>query len=391
MRIALLSHAPVKGGSTDLFLQTRDFFRSRGHVVQGIFGQPAQPADPRTAEEWIVPIPRGDWRARIRAYRDRVESFAPDLVYAISGRDEADLFRFLPYVRVRHISSLEETEYFNVPYTLRHTRRFLEAVTANTPDALEQVERISGRPGYLLPYLFPEPLRQLGGIDDSRVRDARRPLEIAFVSRLERFQKRTHWLPRIIRLCEGAGVSFHWHCYGDGPGAERLRRTLAGRPDVFFHGWVDRATLYERLPGHDIFFLCSRWEGLPIAMVEAMRCGLAPVVPDIPAGMRWTLRHGGGWLYHATSPAAAARALVTAARDREVLVEKRREARALAEKLFSPDVARRQFLELEAGLQQLIRTGDVLDLDASPRFRAVSVPAYAHRLLTELARTGPGT
>jgi glycosyltransferase involved in cell wall biosynthesis len=270
-------------------------------------------------------------------------------------------------------------------------RRHMEAFTANTPDALEQVTRLTGRPGFLLPYLFPEPLRATCEIDPARVLDAGRPLEVAFVSRFERFQKRTHWLPRIIGLCRSAGLALQWHLYGDGPSGEKLRRALEGQPGVFFHGWVDRSALYDRLPAHDLFFLCSRWEGLPIAMVEAMRCGLACVVPDIPAGMRWTLRHGGGWLYAARSPAEAARALAVAARDREVLLEKRREALAVSRQLFSSQAAERQYLELEAALLQLRFNGDVLDLGRARRFRAVSVPAYARRLVTLLTGTGPGS
>jgi len=391
MRIALIAHAPEKGGSTDLFLQARDFLRSRGHEVHGLFGRPAATRDPRTGSEEVLPIPAGDWRERIGLYRDRVAALKPDLIYAISGRDETDVMRFLPGVRVRHCSSLEETEYFDVPYTLRRGGRFIDAFTANTPDTLEQVQRISGRPAFLLPYLFPEPLRKLEAVDGTRLLTPGAPVEVAFVSRLERFQKRTHWLPAIIRQAAASGVPIHWHFYGDGPYAGTLRRELDGRADVSFHGWIDRAALYDRLPAHDLFFLCSRWEGLPIAMVEAMRCGLACVVPDNPAGMRWTLRHGGGWLYDATSPAAAARALVDAARDRDVLLAKRREALALSGKLFSPEVAHAQFLQLEEALLQLRPNGHVLDLRTAPRFRAVGLAAYLRRMLTKLTGPVPGT
>jgi glycosyltransferase involved in cell wall biosynthesis len=386
MRIALLAHAPVFGGSTDLFLQARDFFRSRGHTVQAIFGHDATPADPRTADSWVMPPASRDWRKRIRDYCDRVQGFGPNLVYSIAGRDEADLLRFLPHVRVRHLSSLEEHEYFNVPHTLRTTARFLEACTANTPDTQAQVRAICGRPTFLLPYLFPEPLRPVTAIESARLADPAGRIEVAFVSRLERFQKRAHWLPEIIRACAAAGAPLDWHIYGDGPCGDELRAALPSDARVFFHGWVSREALYESLPRHDLFFLCSRWEGLPIAMVEAMRCGLACVAPDIPAGIRWTLTQGGGWLYAATSPRAAAQALLAAVRDRDLLLEKRRQALDLAARLFAPDVARGQFLELEAALQNLAFNGDYLQVADAPKFRAVSLPAYLRRILLRPAR-----
>lgn len=381
MRIALLSHAPVRGGSTDLLIQARDYFISRGHTIQCIFGQGAEPADPRTAGAWIVPPTSGGWRGRLREYVRLVESFQPEIAYAISGKDEIDVFRFLRCVRVRHISSLEQHDYFNVPHTLKKGRRFIEACTANTPDALEQVARISGKPTFLLPYLFPEPLNQIEDVDPARLMDTGNPIEIAFVSRLERYQKRTQWLPDIIRICEKAGANLTWHFYGDGPEAPALRARLETNPRVIFHGWVQRETLYERLPHHDILFFCSRWEGLPIAMVEGMRCGLACVSTDIPAGIRWTLEQGGGWLYQADSPAAAAAALLKATKDRKLLLEKRREALHLAKKLFTPSVAEQQYLQLEAALAQLKFNGKVLNVSRALKFYGVSVRTYLKRLI----------
>src|SRR5207244_4650774 len=121
--------------------------------------------------------------------------------------------------------------------------------------------------------------------------------------------------PAIIEGCQLAGRNFRWHIYGQGPlqtgiKADLQRRNLADK--VCFHGWVDATTLAARLPLHDLFFLCSRWEGLPVAMVEAMLCGLACVVPEHPDGITYALREGGGWLYDARSPRACAIALIAA-------------------------------------------------------------------------------
>jgi glycosyltransferase involved in cell wall biosynthesis len=381
MRIALLAHAPVSGGSTELFLQIRDFFIARGHVVEPIFGRPATPADPRTQGSWIMPESEGGWRKHLAAYAEKVASFRPDLVYSISGRDEIDLHRFLPFPRVRHVFSLEEHEYFSVPFALRHSRRFTEAYTANTPDTQDAVRRISDRPTYIMPYLFPEPLRAIDEVDAQLLQDSGRPAAIAYVARLERFQKRAHWLPEIIRRCQEAGANLQWHIFGDGPEEGTLRNALQADPRVQFHGWVNRERLYEKLPELDIFFLCSQWEGLPVAMVEAMRCGLACVVPDIPAGMRWALQHGGGWLYAARSPAAAAAKLIEAVANRALLAQRRQEALLLSRQLFSYESAQQQSLELERTLHHIRFNGECLNIQTAPKFRAVSVSAYLRRVL----------
>lgn len=62
---------------------------------------------------------------------------------------------------------------------------------------------------------------------------------------------------------------------GDGPLAAEMRRqvdALGGNPQILFVG--DRPDVPELLPALDVFALPSRYEGLPVAVVEAMMCGV---------------------------------------------------------------------------------------------------------------------
>ena len=369
MRIALITHAPALGGSTDQAVQLRDFLVQRGHTVQCIFGGAASPMDPRVGDALIFKSEARTWRERMRAYVALVEDFRPDIAYVIAGRYEMDLFRFLRCARVRHVFSLEQHAFANIPFWLSKYRDYFEAATANTPDALEEVERSSGKPCFLLPYRMQQMEDTFAKVELPSKIDGTRPLEVAYVSRLEFFQKRSNWLPEIIRRCEKLHVPLNWNIYGDGPEGPFLRRKLAKATNVIFHGWMDRAALYRVLPNNDLFFLCSRWEGLPISMLEAMRCGVACVAPDIPAGIRWTLSHGGGWLYNATSPRAAADALAEAVRDRDRLLEKRREAQELSFELFSVAQAEEHYLRLEESFRKLTFNGNVLDPQPLLNFR----------------------
>ena len=379
MRLVLLAHAPVLGGSTDLLFQARDYFR-RANEVTVIFGEGAEPMDPRAEGAVILDSSGRTWRETLRDYVKLVESHRPDIAYAISGAREMDLFRFLRCVRVRHASSLEQHGFADIPFWLTENRDYIEACTANTPDALDEVKRLTGKPAFLLPYQLPplDPAQQAVAIPASI--DAARPIEVAFVSRLERFQKRAHWLPEIIRHCTRAAANLRWHIYGDGPEAASLRAKLSGAANVVLHGWTARETLYRELPRHDLLFFCSRWEGLPISMVEGMRCGLACVAPDIPAGIRWTLGHGGGWLYEATSARAAAQALVEATRDREMVLQKRREALKLSAELFPASLAEEYYPRLEESMRALRFNRNVLDPATAPKFRAVPLAGYARRV-----------
>jgi glycosyltransferase involved in cell wall biosynthesis len=65
----------------------------------------------------------------------------------------------------------------------------------------------------------------------------------------------------------------------------------------------------------DLFLFCSRTEGLPNAVLEAMAAGVPVVCTDVP-GCRDLIRHGEtGWLVRPGDPAAIARGLKMALTD----------------------------------------------------------------------------
>lgn len=72
---------------------------------------------------------------------------------------------------------------------------------------------------------------------------------------------------------------------GDGPKRESLERTardLDVADDVLFTGYLSRREdVYALLKQADVFAISSRYEGFCNAVVEAMGCGLPPVVSDI--------------------------------------------------------------------------------------------------------------
>ena len=74
---------------------------------------------------------------------------------------------------------------------------------------------------------------------------------------------------------------------GDGPEEERLRE-LAG-PGVVFLG--RRGDVPSLLRQADLFALSSRWEGMPLVLLEAMSVGL-PVVATAVDGVPEIVSHG---------------------------------------------------------------------------------------------------
>ena len=111
-----------------------------------------------------------------------------------------------------------------------------------------------------------------------------RPWVIGYAGRLARAQKRVDRFPALVRALRGAGVDFRFEFLGDGPEAPWLRRQLAGETRVRFHGRLDGEAYWNVLRGWDALVFVSDYEGLPIALLEALAVGVLPIFPAIGSG-----------------------------------------------------------------------------------------------------------
>jgi glycosyltransferase involved in cell wall biosynthesis len=113
-------------------------------------------------------------------------------------------------------------------------------------------------------------------------------LRLAYVGRLAEEQKRiteqTRALCRVVREIPGTEAVL----YGDGPDRRRMEAVLAdegkGLP-VRWGGLIESRHMQEILLGFDVLVLLSDYEGLPIAVLEAMACGVVPVCLRMRSGI----------------------------------------------------------------------------------------------------------
>ena len=98
---------------------------------------------------------------------------------------------------------------------------------------------------------------------------------------------------RLAKNFSKQGISAVWIGDGDHPGREALIE--AG---VEVTGMLSREAWRERLAGLDIYVQTSLWEGMPLAMIEALIAGIPAVVTNV-VGNRDVVEHGeSGFIAH---------------------------------------------------------------------------------------------
>jgi colanic acid/amylovoran biosynthesis glycosyltransferase len=140
---------------------------------------------------------------------------------------------------------------------------------------------------HLIPYGVPIPL-QVASVSTE-------PLRLIYVGRLVEEQKQilsvTRALCRVVRELPGTEAVL----YGNGPDRERVRRCLEEEKvgeRVRLGGHIDNPEIQRVMLDASIIVLLSDYEGLPIALLEGMACGLIPVCLRIRSGVGQLIEQG---------------------------------------------------------------------------------------------------
>ena len=108
---------------------------------------------------------------------------------------------------------------------------------------------------------------------------------IAAAGRLT-FARNAPLFARIAAATAAPNVDFIW--LGDGDAADRAVLEGAG---VQVTGWLPREEVLSRMSSIDVHLHPSRWEGMPIALIESQVAGVPAVATDV-VGNRDVVEHG---------------------------------------------------------------------------------------------------
>lgn len=112
------------------------------------------------------------------------------------------------------------------------------------------------------------------------------PLRILVLGRLDAWHKGLDLLLDHLEFNPRTARAVRVSLVGDGPFRQEIEQRIARFPhlqqSVSLQGWSDAVTAYQ---AHDVLLLPSRFEGVPLVMLEAMALGLPVVASDL-AGTR---------------------------------------------------------------------------------------------------------
>ena len=289
-------------------------------------------AEPTEGE--IVAPETDDLGCRTRALIERMNEISPDALICHARGDPIDFnaIRYFPdstpKLLVLHGSSLA------VYRAARTVRDHVNTTVAISPRIKEDLINSYGfNEGRLelIPHGIDMTTYSSGLLSVSQTGR----LRILIHGRIDR-NKGIFWVPEI--LAELSRHSDAWDCTisGDGPDLAELKRRIgrAGFSDrVQFVGWTPSEEVPRLMSRHDIFLFPTKFEGYPIALIEAMAGGCAPIASLLPGVTDWIIQNGvNGLLFSIGNVRQAAQHLFGLGSDPHRLAELRHRARVTVNK-----------------------------------------------------------
>ena len=337
LRVALVSGGIPLGGSTTFLINFAGELVRRGIPVEVMSFERENPLA-SDFQRQNVPVLCLDQRQMI--FEDRLKiilqalaRFRPTVVVSTLAAVSFEVLRYLPPGIFR--IGMGQSDDPIVYDMMRHYAPWMDRaamVSRTMKQKAEAMPEFARSPMVYLPYGVPMP-------PEVKMAQAfsHRPLQILYLGRLDREQKRAHLFPQIWKQLKASGIPCHWTIAGDGTEKNALEQALHNSPGqtVSFTGPIPHAQVPELLRAHDIFLLASDYEGLPLSLLEAMGAGLVPVVSQLPSGIPEVVDAGNGMLVPVDDVAGYARAIIHLHAHRDELAAKSIAARERVKTDFS--------------------------------------------------------
>jgi len=162
-----------------------------------------------------------------------------------------------------------------------------------------------------------------------------RPLRLVSTRRLERVYD--HFtVTKALAIIKSKGVDFQMTFVGGGSLLEELKSEVEreGLGDcVKFLGGVDKSKIVDILHQNDIFLSTPLWDGISVALLEAMATGLFPIVSKIEVNAAWLETGVDGFLHRVADANELADCILKVSKNPQLIAKAARSNREKVVKL----------------------------------------------------------
>ena len=180
------------------------------------------------------------------------------------------------------------------------------------------------------------------------------PFTIAYCGRMVEEQKRASLVVRtLIAACQ-QGQHIRAVLMGEGkarPDCQRLVEEAGLADRIVFTGALDAAAVRAQLLKSQALLLMSDYEGLPVALLEAMALGVVPVVRDIPSGVPELVEDGVTGCLVESDPGSAGLRISDLAADRALWENCSRSGSELIAAKYDSSISQQAWFELTTSLR----------------------------------------
>ena len=132
-------------------------------------------------------------------------------------------------------------------------------------------------------------------VENSTSLDSQEALKVIYAGRLVVQQKQILKLTKAF--CDASKVNdkINFSIYGDGDKAQSIKALIKDEKaskNVTLFKALPPNKIIRKIQEHHVFTLMSDYEGMPIALMEAMACGLVPVCLQETSGINEIIEHG---------------------------------------------------------------------------------------------------
>jgi len=300
-----------------------EYFGGRGHDVLLLsFEEPGACAVPCRRLETVLPTKLLGYATALGRVKSELEFFRPDILNALYAGGYgfvAALSGFRPLV----VTTLGSDLLVDYPSSFIHRLQIDYAVkkarlVTTDADVVTAVLVRAGTPPVKI-------LKVYFGIDEgvfhppggSRDGTARAGARIISTRNLHPIYGVETLIDAMPRLRERGDVRLV--ICGDGPERERLERKASGlglEEWIEFKGRLGAEALAAELRASDVYVSTSRSDSTSVSLLEAMACGVPPVVTDIPANREWITDGENGLLVPPGDPARLTAAILRMIEDK---------------------------------------------------------------------------